>query len=304
MAKQVQARPSKVASRISHQGLVTLIIKELLKKRGIDWNYFLFWHEFPTELANEEAVVQGKSEKSSTPKTNKRKRRAISPQAQTESPSSSSKKRRAKKKLVFEPAEGAPQGRNPLNLPYSGSESGDEGDQRAEQPIEGDKGKDLPSAKAPNPKPSTPETSKSNKLLQELSQAKRDVQQVKMHNAELIGRNMALHDRSQEIVEKFKKTTERNAMLIRENAKLYRTLRMLRLKVRELEGTEVQPVIPQAQPSGLDTLAEVATIPEEETPVDAQKEQPVEAQIEQPVEAHQKKAKRAIRRKGPVAKKP
>jgi len=294
MAKQVQARPSKVASRISHQGLVTLIIKELLKKRGIDWNYFLFWHEFPTELTNEGAVVQGKSEKSSTP--NKRKRRAISPQAQTESPSSSSKKKRAKKKLVFEPAEGAPQGRNPLNLPYSGSESGDEGDQREEQPMEGDKGKDLPSVKTPSLKPSTSETSKSNKLLQELSQAKRDVQQVKMHNAELIGRNMALHDQSQEIVEKFKKTTERNAMLIRENAKLYRTLRMLRLKLRELEGTEEQPVIPQAQPSGLDTLAEVATIPEEETPVDAQKEQPVEA--------HQKKTKRAIRRKGPVAKKP
>ena len=113
-----------------------------------------------------------------------------------------------------------------------------------------------------------------------------------------------MHDRSQEIVEKLKKTTERNAMLIKENAKLYRTLRMLRLKLRELEGTEVQPVIPQAQPSGLDTLAEVATIPEVETPVDTQKEQPVEAQIEQPVEAQQKKAKRAIRRKGPVAKKP
>ena len=56
MAKQVQAKPSKIASRISHQGLITLIIKELLKKRSVDWNYFLFWHEFPTELASEEAV--------------------------------------------------------------------------------------------------------------------------------------------------------------------------------------------------------------------------------------------------------
>ena len=41
----------------------------------------------------------------------------------------------------------------------------------------------------------------------------------------------------------------------------------------------------EAQASGLDTLAEVATIPEEETPVETQKEQPVEAQKEQPVEA-------------------
>jgi len=51
----------------------------------------------------------------------------------------------------------------------------------------------------------------------------------------------------------------------------------------------------EAQPSGLDTLAEVATIPEEETPVETQKEQPVEAQ--------QKRTKRAIRRKGAAAKK-
>ena len=67
----------------------------------------------------------------------------------------------------------------------------------------------------------------------------------------------------------------------------------------------------EAQPSGLDTLAEVATIPEEETPmetqkaqpVETQKEQPVEAQKEHPVEAQQKRAKQAIRRKGAAAKK-
>ena len=92
-------------------------------------------------------------------------------------------------------------------------------------------------------------------------------------------------------------------MLIKENAKLYRTLRMLRLKLRELEGTEVQPVVPEAQPSGLDTLAEVATIPEEETPVETRKEQPVETQKEQSLEAQQKRTKRAIRRKGAAAKK-
>ena len=51
MAKQVHAKPSNIASRISHQGLITLIIKELLKKRSVDWNYFLFWHEFPTKFA-------------------------------------------------------------------------------------------------------------------------------------------------------------------------------------------------------------------------------------------------------------
>jgi len=50
------------------------------------------------------------------------KRRAISPQAQTEQPSSS-KRTRSKRKLSFDQAGDVPQGRNPLNLPYSESES-------------------------------------------------------------------------------------------------------------------------------------------------------------------------------------
>ena len=113
-----------------------------------------------------------------------------------ESPSSSSKKRRSKRKLVFEQAEGTPQGKNPLNLPYSGSESGDEGKQGTEQPMESEKSKDPPLTDVPGPEPSTPETNKFNKLLQELSQAIHSEKQVKLHNIELIGRNMALHDRS------------------------------------------------------------------------------------------------------------
>ena len=78
---------------------------------------------------------------------------------------------------------------------------------------------------------------------------------------------------------------------------------MLRLKLKELEGTEVQPGVTEAQPSGLDTLAEVATIPEKVTPVGAQQEQPVGAQQEQPVEAQQRETKRVTRRKGAAAKK-
>ena len=94
MEKQVQAKPSKMLSQISHQGLITLVVKELLKKKGVDWNHFLFWNEFPTELVKEETGKQGRGKKTITPKTSKRKRRAISPQAHRESPSSSSKKRK------------------------------------------------------------------------------------------------------------------------------------------------------------------------------------------------------------------
>ena len=136
--------------------------------------------------------------------------------------------------------------------------------------MEREKSKGPPLTDVPGPEPSTSETNKINRLLQELSQARHSEKQVKLHNAELIGRNMALHDRSQEIIEKLKKMAERNTMLIKENAKLYRNLRMLRLKLKELEGTEVPPESTEAPPSGLDALAEVAMIPEEVTPMEAQ----------------------------------
>ena len=121
MANQVQAKPTKLASRLSHQGLITLLIKESLKRRNVDWNFFLFWNEYPTELAIEEAAKQSKDKKSTTPKTSKRKRRAISPQIQIEQPSSS-KRKRSKRKLVFDQSRDVPHGSNPLNLPYSDSE--------------------------------------------------------------------------------------------------------------------------------------------------------------------------------------
>jgi len=56
MSKQVRSKPTKMASRLSHPGLITLLIKELLRKRNIDWNTFLFWNEFQTELAQEEVA--------------------------------------------------------------------------------------------------------------------------------------------------------------------------------------------------------------------------------------------------------
>jgi hypothetical protein len=49
MSKQVKSKPTKVESRLSHQGLITLIVKESLEKRQVDWNYFLFWNEFQTD---------------------------------------------------------------------------------------------------------------------------------------------------------------------------------------------------------------------------------------------------------------
>ena len=78
MAHQVKAHPTKIAGRLSHHGLIKLIVQELLQRKNIAWTYFLFWNEFEIGLHPED---KGKSpsKKSTTPKSDKRKRRAISP---------------------------------------------------------------------------------------------------------------------------------------------------------------------------------------------------------------------------------
>ena len=77
MAHQVKAQPTKIAGRISHHGLIQLLIQELLKIRNMAWPYFLFWNGFETGLHREE---KGKSptKKSSAPRSGRRRRRAIS----------------------------------------------------------------------------------------------------------------------------------------------------------------------------------------------------------------------------------
>ena len=100
MAYQVKAQPSKIAGRLSHHGIIQLLVQELLKKRNMAWPYFLFWNGFETGLQPEE---KGKSpaKKSSTPRSGRRRRRAISPTAATEHPPSSFKTNKEKRNLDF-----------------------------------------------------------------------------------------------------------------------------------------------------------------------------------------------------------
>jgi hypothetical protein len=79
MSKQVKPKPTKVASRLSHQGLITLIVKESLKKRQVDWNYFLFWNEFQSDWQQQEKGKKAATKKTITPKSSHRKRKGISP---------------------------------------------------------------------------------------------------------------------------------------------------------------------------------------------------------------------------------
>ena len=94
-----------------------------MKKRNIDWPYFLFWNGFETGLQAEE---KGKYpvKKSTPPRSGRRRRRAISPTAATEQPPSSSKTKKEKRNLNFgEKGQGVEaHQKNVLNLPYSYSE--------------------------------------------------------------------------------------------------------------------------------------------------------------------------------------
>jgi hypothetical protein len=136
MARQVEVKPSKVANRLSHQGLINLIVRESLKKKDVDWNFFLFWNKFHTDLQPNNKGKKPTTKKSLTPKSSRRKRRDISP-PHTETETSSIKPKRDKRKLDFgkkgEQTEGLNEENNPLNLPYSDSE-----EDREKTEIQGD----------------------------------------------------------------------------------------------------------------------------------------------------------------------
>ena len=63
ITRQVKVKPTKVANRLSHQGLITLLVKETLKKKQVDWGFFLFWNEFQTEGPLEEEAKKISSKK-------------------------------------------------------------------------------------------------------------------------------------------------------------------------------------------------------------------------------------------------
>ena len=93
----------------------------MLQRRNTAWTLFLFWNEFEIGLQLED---KGKSpsNKFNSPRSGRRKRRAISPVIVDQS-SPTYKTNQAKRNLGFNgKEEKAPaQGENILNLPYSDS---------------------------------------------------------------------------------------------------------------------------------------------------------------------------------------
>ena len=100
-----------------------------MKRINMSWPYFLFWNGFEIGLQPEE---KGKSpaKKSSTPRSGRRRRSAISPIAATEQPPFSSKTNKTKMNLDFSEKvqEVEAHNENVLNIPYSDFEDEQEED--------------------------------------------------------------------------------------------------------------------------------------------------------------------------------
>ena len=178
---------------------------------------------------------------------------------------SSSKHGGIRKKLKFEDRNPV-MGKNPLNFPYSESDSEQEmAKTRDKLQIKQDVKLKI---KTPSSKPSKThrqseaepsssrpkkgKTNKINRLLREIYEMEVLERVIKKENTDLTERNDELFKENQTLKEKHDSIKGRNKELIRENMKLYRQLRVLRFKLKEFEASEEKQ-------TGLDTLANLAT---------------------------------------------
>jgi hypothetical protein len=109
-----------------------------------------------------------------------------------------------------------------------------------------------PVAEASSSKPRTTRSRKINKLLQQVYEMEVLERVIKKDNTDLTDRNAELFKINQTLKEKHDKIKDRNRVLIRENMKLYRQLRILRLKLKEFQS-------PTQEKTRLETLATLAT---------------------------------------------
>jgi hypothetical protein len=261
MEKQVKAQPTKVSSRISHQGLITLLVKEALHRKQIEWSFFLFWNEFQTEKPPE---MKTKRSRSRNDPTSHRRRKGIS-MSRDSIKATPSKQGETKKKLKLE-GRNPVKTKNPLNLPYSDSDSEQEISNSQDTlqtkpdaklkintpPSKPTETHRQPKVEASSSKPQKGKARKINKLLREIYEMEVLERVIKKANADLTEKVAELFKENETLKEKHDSIKGRNRELIRENMKLYRQLRVLRLKLKKFESSEEEQ-------TGLDTLANLAT---------------------------------------------
>ena len=109
-----------------------------------------------------------------------------------------------------------------------------------------------PKVEASSSKPQKGKTRKINKLLREIYEMEVLERIIKKPNTELTEKVADLFKENETLKEKHDSIKGRNRELIRENMKLYRQLRVLRLRLKKLES-------PEEEQTGLDTLENLAT---------------------------------------------
>jgi hypothetical protein len=241
--------------------LICLLVKEALHRKQIEWSYFLFWNEFQTEKPPE---MKTKRSRSKNHPTNHRRRKGIS-MSRDSIKAAPSKQEETRKKLKIEDRNPVTT-KNPLNLPYSGSDLEQEmsNSQGTLQPkhdaeLKTDILPTMPSethrqpkAEASSSKCQKGKTRKINKLLREIYEMEVLERVIKKANADLTEKVAELFKENETLKEKHNSIKGRNRELIRENMKLYRQLRVLRLRLKKFES-------PEEKQTGLDTLANLAT---------------------------------------------
>jgi hypothetical protein len=155
---------------------------------------------------------------------------------------------------------------NPLNLPYSDFEHEPEHNERQGEQKTDTTANEYPNLPTPTPleeqnqssvgassrKPKASRTQKVRKILQQIYKMEVLIRVIKKSNTDLTERNAEIFKINQTLKEKHDKIKDRNRVLIRENMKLYRQLRILRLKLKEFQS-------PGQEKTGLETLANLAT---------------------------------------------
>jgi hypothetical protein len=96
-------------------------VKESLERKKIEWSFFLFWNEFQIEKPPEIKAKKSRCRNDPTPKSSHRRRKGIS-MPRDSIKTSPNKQGGIKRKLKFED-KNLVTGKNPLNLPYSDSDS-------------------------------------------------------------------------------------------------------------------------------------------------------------------------------------
>jgi hypothetical protein len=109
-----------------------------------------------------------------------------------------------------------------------------------------------PKAEASSSKPQKGKTRKINKLLREIYEMEVLERVIKKANTDLTEKVAEMFKENETLKEKHDSIKVRNRELIRENMKLYRQLRELRLKLKKFETSGEEQ-------TGLDTLANLAT---------------------------------------------